>query len=193
MCRRVGQSLPEQNPDIPGKRYLDCSLEEFLSNLRKSSPYLFIKKSEEQEKDSSISYSESSDGLCDEENNSSLNVPFVPKLVSENSEINNYINANRYKLNYILLPSLNDEEVTHIVNMYNTLLKNNGARDIDFKIRGKKRLAYPVGGNRDGHYIKVSYISNGQEVAVVERAMRLSKEVIRYLTIKLHLIPTGYH
>jgi hypothetical protein len=30
MCRRAGRSLPEQNPDIPGKRYLDCSFFDYL-------------------------------------------------------------------------------------------------------------------------------------------------------------------
>jgi hypothetical protein len=30
MCRRAGQSLPKQNPDIPGKRYLDCSFFDYV-------------------------------------------------------------------------------------------------------------------------------------------------------------------
>jgi hypothetical protein len=41
------------------KHFKNVTEEEFLSNLRKSSPYLFSKESEEQEKDSSISDSES--------------------------------------------------------------------------------------------------------------------------------------
>jgi hypothetical protein len=32
MYRRAGRSLPTQNPDIPGKRYLDCSFLDYLIN-----------------------------------------------------------------------------------------------------------------------------------------------------------------
>jgi hypothetical protein len=41
------------------EHFKNVTEEEFLSNLRKSSPYLFIKESQKQEKDSSISDSES--------------------------------------------------------------------------------------------------------------------------------------
>ena len=64
------------------EHFKNVTEEEFLSNLRKSSPYLFVKDSEEQKKASSASYSESSDGLYDEEINSSLSVHLAPKIVS---------------------------------------------------------------------------------------------------------------
>jgi hypothetical protein len=30
MCRRTGKTLPIQNPDIPGKRYLDCAFFDYI-------------------------------------------------------------------------------------------------------------------------------------------------------------------
>jgi small subunit ribosomal protein S6 len=97
----------------------------------------------------------------------------------ENSLVNDL-----YELMYILRPDLNDEQVTGAVEKYKQLLEGNGATNIEIQQKGKKRLAYPIKKNRDGYYVQVNYTSSGQEVAVVERAMRLSEEVIRYLTIK---------
>jgi small subunit ribosomal protein S6 len=86
---------------------------------------------------------------------------------------------------YILRPDLNEEQLTGAIEKYKQLLEANGASEIEIQTKGKKRLAYPIKKNRDGYYVQVNYVSAGQEVAVVERAMRLSEEVIRYLTIKM--------
>ena len=86
---------------------------------------------------------------------------------------------------YILRPDLNEEQLTGAVEKYKQLLEANGASEIEIQTKGKKRLAYPIKKNRDGYYVQVNYVSAGKEVAVVERAMRLSEEVIRYLTIKM--------
>lgn len=93
--------------------------------------------------------------------------------------------SNSYELMYILRPDLNDEQVNTTVDKYKQLLVANGSTDIEIQTKGKKRLAYPINKNRDGYYVQVNYIGSGKEVAVVERAMRLSEEVIRYLTIKM--------
>jgi small subunit ribosomal protein S6 len=93
--------------------------------------------------------------------------------------------SNFYELMYILRPDLNEEQVNGAVDKYKQLLEANGASEITIQTKGKKRLAYPIKKNRDGYYVQVNYISAGKEVAVVERAMRLSEEVIRYLTIKM--------
>jgi small subunit ribosomal protein S6 len=93
--------------------------------------------------------------------------------------------SNFYELMYILRPDLNEEQVNGAVDKYKQLLEANGASEIAIQTKGKKRLAYPIKKNRDGYYVQVNYISAGKEVAVVERAMRLSEEVIRYLTIKM--------
>jgi small subunit ribosomal protein S6 len=86
---------------------------------------------------------------------------------------------------YILRPDLNDEQVSAAVEKYKQLLVTNESTDIEIQVKGKKRLAYLINKNRDGFYVQVNYIGTGKEVAIVERAMRLSEEVMRYLTIKM--------
>ena len=51
-------------------------------------------------------------------------------------------------------------------------------------MRGKRRLAYPITKHKEGIYVQLSHKGNGQQVATLEKAMRLSEDVIRYLTVK---------
>ena len=51
-------------------------------------------------------------------------------------------------------------------------------------MRGKRRLAYPIAKHKEGIYVQLSHKGNGQQVATLEKAMRLSEDVIRYLTVK---------
>lgn len=89
-----------------------------------------------------------------------------------------------YETMYILRPDLTDEQVEQAVNKYENLLREQGADNIQIQNRGKRRLAYEINRHRDGVYIQMNYTGPGKAIAVLERAMRLSEEVIRYLTIK---------
>ncbi len=90
-----------------------------------------------------------------------------------------------YEMMYILRPELSDEQVSQAVQKYNDFLTNHGASDIEVKNLGKRKLAYTIKKRNDGIYIQLNYKADGTQVAPLERAMRLSEEVIRYLTIAL--------
>jgi len=84
---------------------------------------------------------------------------------------------------YILRPDLGEEQVDQAIAKYENLLREQGAEDIEIQHRGRRRLAYEIQRQREGIYIQMNYKAPGAHVAVVERAMRLSEEVIRYLTL----------
>ncbi|HIK43560.1 MAG TPA: 30S ribosomal protein S6 [Leptolyngbyaceae cyanobacterium M65_K2018_010] len=89
-----------------------------------------------------------------------------------------------YETMYILRPDLNEEVVDSTIGKYQTLLKDQGAAILETQHRGKRRLAYEIDRNREGIYIQMNYTAPGTAVAPLERAMRLSDEVIRFLTVK---------
>ena len=89
-----------------------------------------------------------------------------------------------YETMYILRPDMGDEQVTQAIAKYENLIREAGAEDIEIQNRGKRRLAYEINKHRDGIYIQMNYNAPGSAIAPMERAMRLSEEVIRYLTIK---------
>ncbi len=90
----------------------------------------------------------------------------------------------QYETMYILRPDLNDELVDQAIDKYQGLLREQGAGEIDTQHRGKRRLAYEINRHREGVYVQMNYAAPGTAVAALEKSMRLSDEVIRYLTIK---------
>ncbi|MEG3439307.1 30S ribosomal protein S6 [Pannus brasiliensis CCIBt3594] len=93
--------------------------------------------------------------------------------------------SSNYETLYIVRPDLGEDQLQQEVGRYRDLIGEHGATDIQVKVWGKKRLAYPIGKFNDGVYVQMNYQALGKQVAPMERAMRLSDEVIRYLTLKL--------
>ena len=89
-----------------------------------------------------------------------------------------------YETMYILRPDIAEEEVNQHIEKYNKLLENMGGKILDSQMRGKRRLAYPIAKNREGIYVQLSHQGDGQHIEKIEKAMRLSEDVIRYMTIK---------
>ena len=85
---------------------------------------------------------------------------------------------------YILRPDIAEEEVNKHIEKYNKLLEGMGGKILDSQMRGKRRLAYTIAKNREGIYVQLSHQGDGQHIEKIEKAMRLSEDVIRYMTIK---------
>ena len=47
-----------------------------------------------------------------------------------------------------------------------------------------KRQAYQISKHREGIYVQLSHQGDGQHIFKIEKAMRLSEDVIRYMTVK---------
>ena len=88
-----------------------------------------------------------------------------------------------YETMYILRPDIPEEEVDGHLKKYSEILEKSGTEVLDNQMRGKRRLAYPIAKHKEGIYVQLSHKGNGQQVATLERAMRLSEDVIRYLTV----------
>ena len=89
-----------------------------------------------------------------------------------------------YETMYILRPDIAEDEVTNHIDKYNKLLNEFGGIVIDSQMRGKRRLAYQIAKHREGIYVQLSHQGDGQHIFKIEKAMRLSEDVIRYMTVK---------
>ena len=89
-----------------------------------------------------------------------------------------------YETMYILRPDIAEDEVTSHIDKYNKLLEESGGKILDSQMRGKRRLAYQIAKHREGIYVQLSHQGDGQHIFKIEKAMRLSEDVIRYLTVK---------
>jgi len=89
-----------------------------------------------------------------------------------------------YETMDILRPDIAEDEVTNHIDNYNKLLKEFGGTILDSQMRGKRRLAYHITKLREGIYVQLSHQGDGQHIFKIEKAMRLSEDVIRYMTVK---------
>jgi small subunit ribosomal protein S6 len=89
-----------------------------------------------------------------------------------------------YETMYILRPDIAEDEVTNHIEKYNKLLEEFGGIILDSQMRGKRRLAYQISKHREGIYVQLSHQGDGQHIFKIEKAMRLSDDVIRYMTVK---------
>ena len=89
-----------------------------------------------------------------------------------------------YETMYILRPEIAEDEVNNHIDKYNKLLEELGGKILDSQMRGKRRLAYQIAKHREGIYVQLSHQGDGQHISKIEKAMRLSEDVIRYMTVK---------
>ena len=105
---------------------------------------------------------------------------YEPKTLSETmNDQKSY-----YETMYILRPDIAEDEVTNHIDKYNKLLEEFGGTILDSQMRGKRRLAYQIAKHREGIYVQLSHQGDGQHIFKIEKAMRLSEDVIRYMTVK---------
>ena len=105
---------------------------------------------------------------------------YEPKTLSETmNEQQTY-----YETMYILRPDIAEDEVNNHIEKYNKLLEEYGGTILDSQMRGKRRLAYQISKHREGIYVQLSHQGDGQHISKIEKSMRLSEDVIRYMTVK---------
>ena len=93
-------------------------------------------------------------------------------------------NPTYYETMYILRPDIPEDEVENHLKKYSEVLEKAKAVIIDNQMRGKRRLAYSIGKYKEGIYVQLSHTGEGDHIEALERTMRLSEDVIRYLTVK---------
>ncbi|MEL4894218.1 30S ribosomal protein S6 [Crocosphaera sp. Alani8] len=96
--------------------------------------------------------------------------------------------SQQYEMIFILRPDFSEEQVNQAVTTYKEFLTENNATNLEVKIWGKRRLAYPIQKKVDGIYVQFNYQADGTQIAPLERMMRLGEEVMRYLTIRLDTV-----
>ena len=89
-----------------------------------------------------------------------------------------------YETMYILRPDIAEDDVSNHIDKYNKLLVDFWGNILDSQMRGKRRLAYQIAKHREGIYVQLSHQGDGQHIFKIEKSMRLSEDVIRYMTVK---------
>jgi small subunit ribosomal protein S6 len=89
-----------------------------------------------------------------------------------------------YELMYIVKPELDDQQVQQEIEKVGQLIQTNGGQVKKVTPWGKRRLAYTVKDNREGHYVVEEFDLDHAKVQEVERVLKISDTVFRHLLVR---------
>jgi small subunit ribosomal protein S6 len=90
-----------------------------------------------------------------------------------------------YEELFIVKPDAPEEEVDAFVETLRTQLTNTGATVDKVEKWGKRKLAYRVDKYREGSYVLLQFTANADAVKELERRLRVSDVVIKFLTVRI--------
>jgi small subunit ribosomal protein S6 len=85
---------------------------------------------------------------------------------------------------YIVKPDLDDQAVQQEIERVGQLIETNGGQLKKVTPWGKRRLAYTVKDNREGHYVVAEFDLDQAKVQEVERVLKISDTVFRHLLVR---------
>lgn len=89
-----------------------------------------------------------------------------------------------YEVLYIIRPDLDEEATTALTDRFSGLATSNGAQNVTVDKWGKRRLAYEIEDYREGQYVLMNFEAEGKTSQEIERVMKISDDVIRFLTVR---------
>src|SRR3954463_15191814 len=94
--------------------------------------------------------------------------------------------ANRtYEVMYIIDPDTAADKITKLNDAGGKLIKKEGGEVVRMDDVGLKPLAYPIQKKTEGHYVLFEIDGSGQEIAELERRMRVNDMIMRYITVRV--------
>ena len=92
--------------------------------------------------------------------------------------------TNRYESIFIFRPELAEDKVKELAERFMVMVQKKGAQILETNVLGQKLLAYRIGKHTRGTYVQARFEGGGAGVDELERNLRISEDVIRFLTIR---------
>src|SRR6476619_6385495 len=94
--------------------------------------------------------------------------------------------ANRtYEVMYIIDPETAADKIEKLNEAVGKLIETQGGTIVRRDDIGMMNLAYPIQKHTQGHYVLFEIEGSGQEIAELERRMRVNDMIIRYMTVRV--------
>jgi small subunit ribosomal protein S6 len=89
-----------------------------------------------------------------------------------------------YEIAFIAAPNVADDDLTKLNSQIEHIVTDRGGKITKVDNWGRRKLAYRIGRFDEGLYTFVYVEGSGQEIAEVERRLRVTDFVIRHLTVR---------
>ena len=90
-----------------------------------------------------------------------------------------------YEVMFIVRPDAADEDVDKLIAGFTTSVTNGGGVVKNVEKMGRRKLAYLVRKFSDGNYILLTLEAGGAVVQELERRLRVSEPVIKFITVRM--------
>ena len=90
-----------------------------------------------------------------------------------------------YEVMYIVSPETDGERVEKLNEAVGKLIEKEGGEIVRMDNIGLRELAYPIQKKTEGHYVLFEINGSGQEIAELERRMRVNDMIIRFVTVRV--------
>lgn len=90
-----------------------------------------------------------------------------------------------YESTFIARPDISSQQVDGLAEQFREVLEGAGGEVARTEYWGLRNLAYRIKKNRKGHYYFMNIEAPPAAIGAMERTMRISEDVIRYLTVRV--------
>lgn len=92
-----------------------------------------------------------------------------------------------YEVVFIVNPDTGEEDLNRLSENLQTIVRDQGGTITKAETMGRRRLAYEIDHRTEGIYMLFEIDGTGAEIAELERRMRVSDDVFRYITVRVDL------
>ena len=89
-----------------------------------------------------------------------------------------------YETLFVVKPTLTEEEIAAQIAKVKDVLAKEGAELVGTNDMGMRKLAYPVEKHARGYYTVLFYKAEGTTIHELERNLKISEDIIKFLTVK---------
>ena len=89
-----------------------------------------------------------------------------------------------YELLFFVAPTISDEDRVAVMKRIGTTIAEGAGKVDNVDEWGKRKLAYEINGLTDGDYTLVNFHADPQNVAELDRVLRINDAVVRHMIVK---------
>lgn len=89
-----------------------------------------------------------------------------------------------YELLFFVAPTISDEDRVAVMKRIETTIAEGAGKVDNVDEWGKRKLAYEINGLTDGDYTLVNFHADPQNVAELDRVLRINDAVVRHMIVK---------
>ncbi len=94
------------------------------------------------------------------------------------------VNVRTYEVMFVVRPDMEEADMDKLIEGFQGNVTSGGGEVKSTEKMGRRRLAYTVSKFNDGFYVLLTIAANGSLVGEIERRLRVSEQVIKFITVR---------